>query len=157
MEISEYLDLFNKKISFDDYLNLEELRVNKNSSFKISGKKWKNILKNQNFCCYYCKTDLRIIQELLLSRIINPRKRGKFGFSGMHFELDHKNANNNDNDEGNLVASCYYCNNDKSNTISSQIFETYFGKTKKDAFDKLFKDNNLSFSKELRHHLNKIT
>ena len=63
-----------------------------------------------------------------------------------------KNAKNNDNNINNLVASCYYCNNDKSNTISSQIFKNYFGPDKGKSFSDLFKINNFTLTGELRHH-----
>ena len=124
MEISDYLKLFNCVIGLDEYLKFESIRFKKNKS--ISGDNWKTIIKNQHFKCYYCETSLEIIQEIILSKKINPRKRGRNAYSGMHFELDHKNADKDDNKLSNLVASCYYCNNDKSNTFDSEIFKKYF-------------------------------
>lgn len=70
----------------------------------------------------------------------------------MHFELDHKNANKKDNSPENLVAACYYCNNDKSNTFSSKIFKEYFGKQKNAGFENLFNNEKLSNTTQLRHH-----
>ena len=149
MNIQEYLQQFNKKISFDDYLNHEKNRINKN---KIDPENWIRLIEVQNFKCYYCDTHLETIQEIIYNRLIDPRKRGEYGYSGMHFELDHKNANKNDNSTENLVAACYYCNNDKSNTFSSKIFKEYFGKPKRDGFENLFINQQLSKMNKLRHN-----
>ena len=35
-----------------------------------------------------------------------------------------QNADKKDNKEENLVASCYYCNNDKLDTFISELFKT---------------------------------
>lgn len=149
MNIQEYLQQFNKKISFDDYLRFEKNRINKN---KINPDNWVSLIKSQDFKCYYCDTHLETIQEIIYNRLIDPRKRGEYGYSGMHFELDHKNANKNDNSRENLVASCYYCNNDKSNTFSSKIFKEYFGKQKSAGFENLFNNEKMSKTNQLRHH-----
>jgi 5-methylcytosine-specific restriction endonuclease McrA len=149
MNIQEYLQKFDKKISFDEYLKHEKNRINKN---KIDPGSWIRLIESQKFKCYYCNTDLETIQEIIYYRLIDPRKRGEYGFSGMHFELDHKNANKNDNSTENLVAACYYCNNDKSNTFSSKIFKDYFGKQKYVGFESLFNDKKLTKTNQLRHH-----
>lgn len=150
MTIKEYLDLCIDKITMEEYLQFEKKR--KDSSGAISGDTWINLLSKQNLKCYYCKTDLEIIQELVFNNIINPRKRGTHSYSGMHFELDHKNAKKKDNNPSNLVASCYYCNNDKSDTISCDIFENYFGNDKGKSFTDLFNHNNLVKVRKFRHH-----
>lgn len=72
MNIQEYLQQFNKKISFDDYLRFEKSRINKN---KISPDNWVSLIKSQDFKCYYCDTHLEIIQEIIYNGLINPRKR----------------------------------------------------------------------------------
>ena len=151
MEIEEYLLLFGERIELNEYLEREKKRFEKNKF--ITAENWGNIINSQNFKCFYCETNLEIIQELILHKIIKPRKRGKYGYSGMHFELDHKNADNNDNNLENLVASCYYCNNDKSNTFSSSIFKKYFGFYKKESFEKLFEDSNINLTNKLKHNL----
>jgi 5-methylcytosine-specific restriction endonuclease McrA len=114
---------------------------------------WTEIILRQNFTCYYCNTDIRDIQKLILKRIITLRKRGAFGYSGLHFELDHKNAIKEDNTPQNLVAACYYCNNDKSNTFSAEVFLSYFGPQRKVAFDKLLQDNEIKADAFFTHHL----
>ena len=142
--IEEYLDLCKDEILLDEYLKFETERVDSN---------WVSLIKKQNLKCYYCGTDLRIIQQLIINKIIKPRKRGKSGYSGLHFELDHKNADNTDNKVDNIVASCYYCNNDKSDTFSSELFKSYFGLYKNQAFNKLFEDKKLVMTEKFRHNL----
>lgn len=142
--VDEYLALCQEDISEDEYLRLEEKRVDNY---------WVGIVKKQELKCYYCKTHLQVIQQLILNRIIKPRKRGRSGYSGLHFELDHKNADKKDNNIENLVASCYYCNNDKSDTFASDIFKNYFGLYKNQAFNKLFKDQKLKMTYKFRHNL----
>lgn len=139
----EHLNSLKKGLSKAGYLVLEENRKNSD---------WARIINEQDFKCYYCNTDIRTIQKLILNHLIGIRKRGPSGYSGLHFELDHKNANNKDNNHQNLVAACYYCNNDKSNTISEKVFLNYFGPQRKIAFDNLLKDNNLVSDDLFVHH-----
>ena len=108
-----YLNNCSFRLTKVQYLELEKRR---------KGTVWISLLINQEFKCFYCKSDIRDIQKLIFNQLIGLRKRGKFGFSGLHLELDHKNANNKDNILSNLVASCYYCNNDKSNVINHVVF-----------------------------------
>lgn len=150
-QIISYLKKFEETDTLDKYLEYESKRI-KNLS-KISPLVWINKLVEQEMKCFYCGTDLKIIQSLLLAKVINPRKRGKYGYSGMHFEIDHKNANKHDNSNENIVAACYYCNNDKSNTISHEIFKKYFGKQKSISFLSLIKDKGINIEKLYRHNL----
>lgn len=140
----EYLELCSFDLNKDQYLKLETRR---------KGIVWAELVIGQQFKCYYCNTDIRNIQKLILKRIIKLRKRGAYGYSGLHFELDHKNSNKEDNSSQNLVAACYYCNNDKSNTISEEVFLNYFGPQRKIAFDKLFQDNNFKSNDLFVHNL----
>jgi hypothetical protein len=132
----EYLNSITTGLILSEYLQLERVR---------KGSAWLDLVLKQDFKCYYCNTDIRIIQKLILSELIGLRKRGTAGYSGIHFELDHKNSKKEDNSSQNLVAACYYCNNDKSNTISEKVFLKYFGPQRKIAFDKLFEDNIYPF------------
>lgn len=148
--IDEYLMFCQEEISIEEYFGFEKERFEKKI---IASSIWIEIITNQSLKCYYCQTDLRTIQQLIIKKIIKPRKRGPDNYSGLHFELDHKNGDNNDNRRENLVASCYYCNNDKSDTFASDLFKKYFGVTKCKAFKKLFEDNNLLKTESFRHHL----
>jgi hypothetical protein len=143
LTVHEYLNFCSQNLHKDEYLKYEKLR---------KGAAWADIISKQSFTCYYCETDIRSIQTLILKGFIGLRKRGKYGFSGMHLELDHKNANKEDNSLQNLVASCYYCNNDKSNTFSDDIFKKYFGTMRYHAFEKLIKENNIHMNDDFRHH-----
>jgi hypothetical protein len=146
-----------KSISQVEYLNLCKIDLNKEDYIKLEkirkGSDWTRIIIQQNFKCYYCNTEIQKIQKLIFSQIIGLRKRGKSGYSGLHFELDHKNANKKDNSTQNLVAACYYCNNDKSNTISDMIFLNYFGPQRKIAFENMILDNKLECDDLFIHHL----
>jgi 5-methylcytosine-specific restriction endonuclease McrA len=153
LSIEEYISLCKDEITLEDYLILEIKRVSNNSTFPIRAPTWAEIIVKQQMKCYYCGTDLRIIQQLIVNGVIKPRKRGTGGYSGLHFELDHKNCDKTNNTEENLVASCYYCNNDKSNTISCETFRDYFGRHKQDAFMTLFEDSTLPNTDKYRHHL----
>lgn len=151
MSIEEYLEKFENELTREEYLTFEVERVRK-LNWYISGETWTTLLNQQNFECFYCNTPLNLIQQLVRNRVIEPRKRGKAGFSGLHFELDHKNANKSDNSLENIVASCYYCNNDKSNTINWEVFKDYFGKQKGIAFEALCEANQIDKSLSLSHH-----
>jgi len=140
----EYLSNCHSNLNKIEYLKFETLR---------KGEGWSKLVKRQKFKCFYCKTDIRDIQKIILNGIIKMRKRGPDGFSGLHFELDHKNAVNTDNNSENLVAACYYCNNDKSNTITVEVFTKYFGKQRNIAFKKIMKDYNVKKDSFFKHHL----
>lgn len=151
VSIDEYLTWCQDELTLEEYLAYEQTRVK--TLFHIDQSNWCKVLMKQSMKCYYCNTDLRIIQHLILNGLINPRKRGPDGYSGLHFELDHKNCDKGDNSENNIVASCYYCNNDKSNTISCETFKQYFGLHKNAAFNSLFSNSGLSITSSFRHHL----
>ncbi|ADQ18525.1 HNH endonuclease [Leadbetterella byssophila DSM 17132] len=151
MTIDEYLSQFKEEISLDEYFTLEEIRFKKKKNFGSSD--WVELIKSQELKCYYCNTDLRLIQQLIMAKVIMPRKRGNYGYSGLHFELDHKNFNVNDNSPSNLVASCYFCNNDRSNLISDVIYKNYLGKARRSAFQELFDSLNFEQRDSIRHHL----
>jgi hypothetical protein len=152
MNIKEYLKLANKKLTIEAYLSYERKRMSRNKYIKPDA--WCNLMVNQNMCCYYCETPLTIIQSLIKNNKINLRKRGLFGYSGLHFELEHKDARKSNNNPENLAASCYYCNNDKSNTISSGVYKFYFSETRKNAYMRLCHDNSIDTNlEEYYHHL----
>lgn len=141
MEHEEYL---NKQIleDKDTYLDREFERIKKYKN-KSMAEIFIDKLKAQNLCCYYCNTDIRIIQSLIMNHIIECRKRGKYGFSGMNFEIEHLDSENTNDLSENIAAVCYYCNNDKSNTIGSDIYKKHFGALKNKAFEELLKEHKL--------------
>lgn len=151
VSIDQYLGWCQDEITIEQYLQFEKKRVNK--LFEIEPMQWVTLLKRQNLKCYYCETELNVIQQLILKGFIKPRKRGPDSYSGLHFELDHKNCDKKDNCPENIVASCYYCNNDKSNTIDSDTFKKYFGVHKKNSFKFLCQAVQLNSTDKYRHNL----
>lgn len=77
MTIDEYLSQFKEEISLDEYFTLEEIRFKKKKNFGSSD--WVELIKSQELKCYYCNTDLRLIQQLIMAKVIMPRKRGNYG------------------------------------------------------------------------------
>lgn len=149
--ISNYLKKFNK-YSREEYIELECKRVDKYKSKKIA-KLFKQKLTEQELCCYFCNTDIRDIQSLIKNHLIYPRKRGKYGYSGMHFEIEHLNADKTNNVESNIVLACYYCNNDKSNTIEPEIFKKFFAQQKSISYKDLIEEKNIKSEVLYWHHL----
>lgn len=76
--------------------------------------------------CYYCGISEDVIK--ILFNDINYTCKTKRN-RGAWFELDRKNAKNNFNiySENNIVLSCYFCNNHKSDVISSEDMRLFFG------------------------------
>tara|TARA_Y100000768_G_C23540240_1_gene478905 strand:+ start:65 stop:535 length:471 start_codon:yes stop_codon:yes gene_type:complete len=148
--ISNYLKRFNK-YSKEEYIDLEYKRVNKDKS--KNAELFKKKLAEQKLCCYFCNTDIRDIQSLIKNNLIYPRKRGKYGYSGMHFEIEHLNADKTNNAESNIVLACYYCNNDKSNTIEPEIFKEFFGKQKSVSYKYLMEEKNIKSDVLYWHYL----
>jgi hypothetical protein len=76
--------------------------------------------------CYYCGISENVLKTLFNDADYTCKtKRNR----GAWFELDRKNANNNFNvyNESNIVLCCYFCNNHKSDVISSDDMRLYFG------------------------------
>jgi hypothetical protein len=140
----QYLSFCQADLNELEYLKFEKKRKDE---------RWSKLIKQQKFKCFYCNTDIRDIQKIILCSIIKMRKRGSYGFSGLHFELDHKDADNKDNNPENIVAACYYCNNDKSNTITCDVFKNYFGQQRNIAFKKILKDFKIKKDSFFKHHL----
>lgn len=149
--ISNYLKKFNK-YSREEYIDLEVKRVDKYKS-KKNAELFKKKLTKQELCCYFCNIDIRDIQSLIKNNIIYPRKRGNHGYSGMHFEIEHLDADKANDNSNNIVLACYYCNNDKSNTIEPEIFKDFFGKRKGEAFKCLIQEKNIKSENLYWHHL----
>jgi len=78
------------------------------------------------YVCYYCGISENILKNLFSStdnKFRTKRNRGAL------FELDRKNAENNYNvyNKNNIVLCCYFCNNHKSDVISSEDMRLFFG------------------------------
>jgi hypothetical protein len=115
---------------------------------KLSGFKDKNEfqmwyfenLEKNDFKCHYCDTSILQIRQLLNNELMRGRKVGKNGngLRGPNFEIDKKNPFGSYNEE-NCVLSCYYCNNDKSNTFDYKTYKDIVGPARKNVWDTLLK------------------
>ena len=105
---------------------------------KALGSWFEKTIRNQDYKCYYCSTSIFDIQKLIKTKVIKERKI-RYGCRGKNFEIDKIN-NDKGYTQNNCVLCCYYCNNDKSNTIDGVIYKEYFGDKRKDSFLKLIKE-----------------
>ena len=131
----------------EDFLKNEKVRIGKLYSTKKHRKgfsnkdefvKWfENTIKAQDFKCYYCDTSIFDIRSLINQDRLKTRKTG-YGTRGPNLEIDRK-INSNGYTKENCVLSCYYCNNDKSYILDSEVYKKYFGECRKKYF-KYLKD-----------------
>lgn len=93
-----------------------------------------NQLKLQDNKCHYCQTSILDIRKLLNANVILGRRVSGNGLRGPNFEVDKMDPFGK-YDEDNCVLSCYYCNNDKSNTFGYEIYKDVIGPVKKQIWD----------------------
>ena len=94
--------------------------------------------------CHYCDTSILEIRQLLNANVINGRRVRGDGVRGSNLEVDRRDAFG-DYNEGNCVLSCYYCNNDKSNTFDYEVYKQIIGPVKKSAWIELLRRLNSTF------------
>jgi hypothetical protein len=82
--------------------------------------------EKQKGCCYYCDTDIQLLQRLIEKKLLKTRAV-KGGYRGGHLEIDKQG---NEYDPGTCVLACYYCNNDKSYIFSQQDYKQFIGPSK---------------------------
>lgn len=137
-EEKKFLDSFDV-VEKESYLSKEKTRNNRKKGAQF----FQERLNKNHLKCFYCKTDIRVIQALLKTGKIGLRK-GKGGtYRGMHFEIEHLDnslSSQEKDSKENIQNACYYCNNDKSNIISANTFKKYFGKKRGEAFKELFEN-----------------
>ena len=90
-------------------------------------------LKVNDCKCHYCKTSILDIRRLLNNDLIGGRSVKGNGLRGPNFEVDRKNPFGK-YEESNCVLSCYYCNNDKSNTFDYETYLNIIGPVKGQAW-----------------------
>jgi len=88
--------------------------------------------------CHYCKTSILDLRRLLNAGLIKGRKVKGAGLRGPNLEIDKKDPNGV-YEWRNCVLSCYYCNNDKSNTFDYGTYLDIIGPAKKHALEILIK------------------
>lgn len=140
-----------RNYSFDlnAYLALETSRINNyyiTNKSKLAGFESKqrfidwylHELHFNQYGCHYCGVKIYEIRNLIDRGIIRGRKVSNGGIRGLNFEIDRKNPFDEYN-ERNCVLSCYYCNNDKSNTFDYEIYKEILGPARGLAWKKLLK------------------
>jgi hypothetical protein len=83
-------------------------------------------IKPDDCVCYYCGINEKILSELYNDQEYTCKtKRNR----GAWFELDRRDSSKNKNiySKENMVLCCYFCNNHKSDVISSNDMRGYFG------------------------------
>ena len=70
--------------------------------------------------CFYCEITTQKIKKLLET---GKLKTKRIKTRGKKLELDRKNPNLSYNNFNNLVFSCYWCNNAKTDTFTSKEFK----------------------------------
>jgi hypothetical protein len=91
--------------------------------------------------CHYCDTSILEIRMLLNANLLSGRRVRGGGIRGSNLEIDRRNAFG-DYNEGNCVLSCYYCNNDKSNTFDYEVYKHIVGPAKRSAWLELLRRLN---------------
>lgn len=86
--------------------------------------------------CHYCKTSILDIRRLLNAGLINGRLVRGSGLRGPNLEVDRRDSFGV-YEVRNCVLSCYYCNNDKSNTFDYETYLDVIGPFKKQAWEML--------------------
>ena len=79
--------------------------------------------------CHYCNTSILDIRHLLNNQVVLGRNVRGAAIRGANMEIDRMNPDMA-YEPGNCVLSCYYCNNDKSNTFSYEIYRNVIGPTR---------------------------
>jgi len=84
-------------------------------------------IKQTDCVCYYCGVNEQILSDLYYDQKDTCKtKRNR----GAWFELDRRDSSfeNNIYSKENMVLCCYFCNNHKSDVVSSNDMRLYFGK-----------------------------
>ena len=122
---------FSNQSSGDDlvgFYNVIKEQYNSQTKENLKSKlKWLKGDNNlQEKCCYYCG-----ISEQILTILYNVKEFRTKRNRGEWFEIDRKETKDNKNiySSNNMVLSCYYCNNHKSDVISALEMRDYFGES----------------------------
>ena len=98
---------------------------------------WIEKLKEQNYCCIYCETPIRLIRELIDEKLLAQRKVG-YGYRGPCLELERRDPRGK-YEADNCALSCYYCNNDKSYVYPEDQYREFLAPAKRNHFAHLAK------------------
>jgi hypothetical protein len=116
------------KIEFyNDVINIYNKQTKEEIQENLTWIKGNNHVNPDNKVCCYCGVSEEVLSTLFTDEdYICKTKRAR----GAWFELDREDAtrNNNNYSKDNMVLSCYFCNNHKSDVISSADMKEFFGK-----------------------------
>lgn len=93
-------------------------------------------LHTNSMKCHYCNTSILDIRQLLNRGVIAGRLVRGGASRGPNFEIDRMDPNGSYSRE-NCVLSCYYCNNDKSNTYNYTLYKNYIGPIRQQMWESL--------------------
>lgn len=89
--------------------------------------------------CYYCSTSQVDINKIIDSGLLRSKR---FKTRGRSLEIERLDAQGNEYSAANCVLVCYFCNNDKSDVVSSNDYIQFFGKSKQQYFQYLLEKLN---------------
>ena len=81
----------------------------------------------QNGRCHYCETSQDDINRLIKAEILTSKR---FKTRGKNLELERLDSKGNSYSPENCVLVCYFCNNDKSDVVSSNDYIQFFAESK---------------------------
>jgi len=99
--------------------------------------------EKQDGRCYYCGTRQDDINRLIKEGVLTSKR---FKTRGRNLELERLDSGCNAYSPQNCTLVCYFCNNDKSDVVSSQHYIQFFAGSKKQYMQFLL--NSLSSSNE---------
>ena len=89
-------------------------------------------LVEQDAKCKYCDTEIFIIRDLIANGHLRGRAAGR-GLRGRVLEIEKDNPDDG-YERNNCHLACYYCNNDKSYTLSAEMYTHFFGEARHNFF-----------------------
>jgi hypothetical protein len=115
------------QLFYQDILEIYNAQSKSTLEDELSWIKNNNLINSDENICFYCGISERILRSLYDDADYTCKtKRNR----GAWFELDRKDATTGNNiySKENMVLCCYFCNNHKSDVISSKDMRFYFGK-----------------------------
>lgn len=118
------------KVKQKKSLNAFEIKFTRESFFEWLG----NQYEKQSGRCYYCNTSQEDICRIIESGLLKSKR---FKTRGRSLEIERLDARGNEYSTSNCVLVCYFCNNDKSDVVSSNDYIQFFAKSKNQYFQYL--------------------
>jgi len=90
--------------------------------------------KKQEGKCHYCETSQADINLLIDLGILQSKR---FKTRGRSLEIERLDSNSNCYSAENCALICYFCNNDKSDVVSSSDYKFFFAEAKRNYIEHL--------------------